>query len=132
MSVAYLSVANNGLSAVSSHVTGIDTSVESGIKGTLGNVLRGIDTGLDINAAGAVNLLMEHGSGMRMLDVLNVVGDVGTEISGIAEGGETGTDEGSEDASPDGSSYRPRGRPSTSCADAGSRPRPCICHTVSC
>ena len=101
MSVAYLSVAN-GLSAVSSHVTGIDTSVESGIKGTLGNVLRidtsvesgikgtlgnvlrGIDSRLDIDAASAVNLLMEHGSGMGMLDVLNVVGDVGTEISGIA------------------------------------------------
>ena len=77
MSVAYLSVAN-GLSAVSSHVTGIDTRVESSIKGTLGNVLRGIDTGLDIDAAGAVSRLMDHGGGMGMLDVLYIVGDVGT------------------------------------------------------
>lgn len=43
---------------------------------------------------------MEHGSGMGMLDVLYIVGDVGTEISGIAEGSETGTDEGSEVEAP--------------------------------
>mgnify|MGYP005883518909 CR=1 FL=1 len=81
---------------MSAHVTGIESGVESGIKGAFGDVLRGVDTWLDINAARAVNLLVELRGGMRMLDMLYVVGDVGTEIGCLAESGQYGTEEGTE------------------------------------
>ena len=66
--------------------------IESCIKGAFGDVLRGVDTGFYVDAPCAMNFLMDFWSGVGMLDVIYVVGNIGTYGSRFADGSKLAVD----------------------------------------
>lgn len=63
----------------------MSTFIESSVEGSLGNILRTVNTWLYEDMAGAMSLAVNLGCCVWVLDMLYVMGDVGSKIGGFAQ-----------------------------------------------